>query len=196
MESFFVNLGLSYTWSKALPYILLVVLGIVLGLFLFKKLQSKVGKLLALLLMVIPFTVYFIFYPIYEGDFTNEARIVQHSDKTQELQGKKLIVISLPGCPFCKQSVLFFKEIKKKHPHLKVEYVVTSDDDRNLAYYDEVIQGAFPLRLANNPEAMSKLAQGSFPTYVLVDNNQPLKIWSNNTFGVMALDDVVDSFKK
>lgn len=194
MESIFLNLGFSYTWSKALPYILLIIIGILLGVFIYKKSKNIYLKVLSVLVIFIPFIVYFSLHPIYQGDFTNEAKVVQYSETIKDLNGHKLVVISMPGCPYCKESVLFFKEIKKRHPKLKVEYAVTSDDSRNLAFYEAVIKGEFPLHLAESPERLNQVARGRFPTFVLVNGKQPMKVWSNNTFGVAALDEVVNSF--
>lgn len=195
MESFFLNLGLSYTWSKAFPYIIMIITGVALGIYLFKRVQSKVMKIISLLLIAAPFGIYFAFEPIYEGDFTNEFRTVEHSSETTELAGNKLVIISLPGCVFCKESIQRLKEVKKHHKNIQIEYVVTSSDSSTLDFYTEVLQGEFPIRLANDPEAMRKLAEGRFPSFVLVNENNPMKVWVNNTFGVMALDNVVKSFE-
>ncbi|MCO5259538.1 MAG: hypothetical protein M9916_05290 [Crocinitomicaceae bacterium] len=196
MENYFIKLGLSFTWSKALPYIFLIIIGIGLGLLLFKKLKSTLGKIFALLFMVVPFVVYFIVHPIYEGDFTNEARTIQPTEATSELNGHKLVVISLPGCKYCKQSIEFFKEIKKIRQDIVVEYTVVSEDERNLDFYNEAMQGEFPLYLATNVEALNKIAEGRYPTFVLINDSKPYRVWNNNTFGVMAIDEVVNSFKK
>lgn len=194
MESFFLNLGLSYTWSKLLPYILMTIVGILIGVFLFKRSKSLLTKILSIIIIGIPFGVYFAVNPIYQGDFSNESRIVGHTAETSELNGNKLVVISMPGCVFCKESVERLKEVKKYDENIEIEYVVTSSDTSTLDFYNDVIQGAFPLRLAENPEAMLNLAQGRFPSFVLVNESKPMKIWVNNTFGVRALDEVVKSF--
>ncbi len=195
MESFFLNLGLSYTWSKALPYILMIILGVLIGIYLFRKTKSKIIRIIAILLIGTPFGIYFAINPIYQGDFTNESRIVEHSPQTSELSGKKLVVISLPGCGYCKESVERLRQVKKLHHNLEVEYVVTSTDSTTLDFYKEVIKGEFPLRLANNPDEMSKIAQGRYPSFVLVNEKEPMTVWVNNTFGVMAMDEVVNNFK-
>lgn len=195
MESFFLNLGLSYTWSKALPYILMIILGALIGIYLFRKSKSKVVRIISILLIAVPFGIYFAINPIYQGDFTNESRTVEHSAATSELTGKKLVVISLPGCGYCKESVERLKEVKKLHSNLSVEYVVTSSDSTTLEFYKEVIKGEFPLRLAENSDEMTKLAQGRYPSFVLVNEKEPMKVWVNNTFGVIAMDEVLKNFK-
>lgn len=195
MESFFLNLGFSYTWSKLLPYILMTIVGILIGIFLLRRSKSLLTKVLSVITIGIPFGIYFATNPIYQGDFSNESRIVAHTAQTSELNGNKLVVISLPGCIFCKESVERLKEVKKYDKNIEIEYVVTSSDKEVLDFYEDVIKGEFPLRLAENPEAMIDLAQGRFPSFVLVNEKKPMKIWVNNTFGVMALDEVASSFK-
>lgn len=195
MESFFLNLGFSYTWSKLLPYILMTIVGILIGIFLLRRSKSLLTKVLSVITIGIPFGIYFAINPIYQGDFSNESRIVAHTAQTSELNGNKLVVISLPGCIFCKESVERLKEVKKYDKNIEIEYVVTSSDKEVLDFYEDVIKGEFPLRLAENPEAMIDLAQGRFPSFVLVNEKKPMKIWVNNTFGVMALDEVASSFK-
>lgn len=195
MENFFVNLGLSYTWSKALPYLLMVVIGLLIGIYLFKRSKTKLTKLLSLVVIAVPFGIYFIFNPIYQGDFSNNSRTVNVSELTSELEKDKLYVISLPGCRFCKESIARLKEVKENNKNLNVEYVVTSSDSETLDFYQKEINDNFALRLAENPEAMVKLAQGSFPTFVIFDKtNNSYKVWDNSTFGVLALDEVVKKF--
>ena len=81
MASFFLNLGLSYTWSKALPYFILIALGIILGVMLFKRSKSLGMKIASLVAIVIPFIVYFAINPIYQGDFSNDSRIIYPSEQ-------------------------------------------------------------------------------------------------------------------
>ena len=91
MENFFVNLGLSYTWSKALPYLLMVVIGLLIGIYLFKRSKTKLTKLLSLVVIAVPFGIYFIFNPIYQGDFSNNSRTVNVSELTSELEKDNVV---------------------------------------------------------------------------------------------------------
>lgn len=202
METFFLNLGLSYTWSKALPFIIFILLGIFVGLFLFKRSKSVVMKIVSIITIFIPFGIYFAINPIYDGDFNNTARIVERTADMSELNGTKLVVISLPGCRFCKESIPLLKEVKERHKNIEVEYVVVSSNSSDLKFYLETSKGVFPVRLAENVEAMGRIAtddQGysRFPTFVLVNNDKKMDTWnwSTNTFGISALDKVVGSFK-
>jgi hypothetical protein len=41
---------------------------------------------------------------------------------------------------------------------------------------------------------MSELAFGVFPTFVLVDGDKTLRTWSNDNFGVSAMDEIELNF--
>ena len=78
MESFLLNLGLSFTISKLISYLLFVVIGILLAFLFFKKSKNeRIGKIpkliISLVLFVAPFLIYFAIHPIYEGDFSNNS---------------------------------------------------------------------------------------------------------------------------
>lgn len=193
MENLFISLGLSYTSAKLIPYIIFSLLGIVIGIILIRKFKGKILlTLLAVLGMFVPFIIYFFINPIYQGDFSNDYRSIAYVSSNDELKGEKLVIISLPGCDFCKATVPLMKKVVEQHPELKVEYLLASSDERNLAFFTDEIQGAFPIRLSEAPSQIAKIANGRFPTFVLVDDDEALKVWSNDQFGVRALDEVID----
>ena len=193
MESYFLNTGLSWTMSKVLPYVIMIFLGIILW-FIFKKLLKRINKFLRWTLLVVvfvlPFGTYFALSPIYEGDFSNNSIEVEKTELNSELTGKKLAVIAIPGCPYCLEAMGRLLKMKERVPDLKVEYVVCSVDSTTLNWYKERGGDEIDVRLAKNREEMSKLAEHAFPTFVLVDNEHPLKKWSNDSFGVFAMDEI------
>ncbi|MDP4797872.1 MAG: hypothetical protein NWR50_03325 [Crocinitomicaceae bacterium] len=193
MESYFLNAGLSWTMSKVLPYFIMILVGILLWIIA-KKLLKSLNKFLrwALLLVIflMPFGIYFSISPIYEGDFSNNAIEVMRSDANAELTGKKLVVITIPGCPFCLQAIDQLLVMKKRVPNIEIEYIVCSSDSTTVDWYKENAGDDITVRLAVNSEEMAKIAQHAFPTFVLVDNNHPIKTWSNDSFGVFARDEI------
>ncbi|MBL1280587.1 MAG: hypothetical protein COA33_009955 [Fluviicola sp.] len=196
-ESFLLNSGLSWTSSKVIPYLLMILIGIILVVLLKRilKLKNKPVKIIIqLLFFILPFIIYFISTPIYEGDFSNNSIEINRSDENKELQGKKLVVLSIPGCQYCFAAIGRMKKLKERVPSLEIEYLLCSNDSINnpsyLKWYSDEANNAFDISVAENVEAMSKLAEGVFPTFVLVNNNEPLKKWSNDSFGVVALDEL------
>ncbi|MDX2359915.1 MAG: redoxin family protein [Crocinitomicaceae bacterium] len=203
VELSFLDMGFSWTMSKALPYVLAMIIGLVLA-FLFRKKLNKnvlVKWLFRITLFVLPFFGYFMYSPIYEGDFTNKSNSIEKTEQFAELDGKKLVVISIPGCPYCYQAIDRMKILKERLPNAQIEYVVcntTMDSllpQEALDWYIEKAEGVVSVRQATDSEAMAILAQNgevnsAFPAFVLVDGDKNLTTWGNANFGVVALDEV------
>ena len=198
METYFLGSGMSWTMSKVLPYLIMILVGIVLWIIAKKILKSSKKYLrwtLLLVIFVLPFIIYFMISPIFEGDFTNNSVEVEQSASNAELNGKKLVVITIPGCPYCYDAIDQLLIMKKRVPEIEIEYVVCSSDSTTIEWYKKKGGDVISVRLADNPEEMAKIAKGddevsTFPTFVLVDNKHPLKTWSNDSFGVFAKDEV------
>ncbi len=197
LEILLLDNGLSWTWSKITPYLISLVFGFLLVLFL-KKRMSNYGKLLRVFFQLFAFSFFFIlyfsFYPIYEGDFTNSSTQIERTKNNHELAGQKIVVLSIPGCPFCYESISRMNKLIERNPSIKVEYLVCSDDVESLEWYKEASGENISVNLAKDPASMAQLAEGSFPTFVLVDGESKLKVWSNSSFGVLAMDEVQSSF--
>ncbi len=201
-ESLLLNSGFSWTNSKVIPYASMILIGIISIVLLKRilKLKSKWIKFaLQTVFFVLPFVLYFMIAPIYEGDFSNNSVQVMKSNSMEELTGKKLYVLSIPNCPYCYEAIGRMKVLKERVPSAKIEYVVCSSDSINAASYLEWYSSEagelINVRLANNVEEMAKLADHAFPTFVLVDGNKPLKKWNNDSFGVVAMDEVEELLK-
>lgn len=193
MESYFLESGMSWTMSKILPYLITIVLGLILWII-FKKVLRRINKYIRwvalLAIFVSPFCLYFLISPIYEGDFTNNSIEVKRTVANSELNGEKLVVIAIPGCPYCLEAIDKLLVMKKRVPEMSIEYVVCSADSTSIDWYKEKGGDMISVRLAENEEEMAEIAKHTFPTFVLIDNDHPLKTWSNDSFGVFAMDEV------
>jgi len=197
IEQSFIESGFSFTVSKLLPYIIVIIMGILLVFILSNRMKFMNRFLrifLKLIILVSPFAIYFGFNPIYQGDFSNNSEKVKRTEATSEIEGEKLYVLAMANCPHCKDAMAKMLLLKKRNPNLKIEYVVCHSDAAALKFYTEVDGGEINVRLAKNPEAISLLAQHKFPTFVLSQNVGSLKRWSNDSFGVRALDEVETLF--
>ena len=195
IENYFLASGFSWTMSKMLPYLATILLGVVLFVIVRKTTKNKnifVRLIANLLAFVAPFIIYFIINPIYEADFSNDFHEVAKSSFYNELDGKKLVVLTIPNCPYCFEAIAKMKRLKERVPTAKIEYVICTSDSVNFddyaKWYADEGEGALTVRRAKDAEMMSKLADHVFPTFIFVDNDKPLKKWSNNSFGVVALD--------
>ena len=198
MESFLLNTSLSFTLSKVVAYFLFIVLGLILAfVFLRRTKNSRIEKVvkafIALVLFVAPFLIYFAIHPIYVGDFSNNSYAVE--SKIDFPKGKQLTVIALANCPYCIQSIETSKLLKKKSPSMKIEYWVLSTDLKDKIKYQKLVGKTAKVRLkGRDSQELSVLAKGSYPTFVLSDQKRASKAWNNDSFGVIAMDEVRQGF--
>ena len=199
IENSFLESGFGFTTSKVLPYIITLLIGLILVFILRARMNFKnraVKIVVKLIIVLAPVAIYFAFYPIYEGDFSNTFKVAERTSEIDELSGDKLYVISIAGCPFCKDAMERMLLLEDRNPGMEVEYIVCNQDSTTLDFYTEINEGKIPIILATNPEALMILAEGTFPTFVLSKKNEVLKVWSNQNFGVRAQDEVEDLVKK
>ena len=189
-ESGLLNNGFSWTMSKLLPYLTLAIGGILLAYSFAKgfKIRVKIVKVIvAILLIAAPFGVGFILHPIYQGDFSSEGTEVAAS--TVKVDEKyDLVIVTIPGCPYCLASIEQLKKIKERTPEANLLFSVCSSNKKDLEVYKLLIAGKFDIALAEDIEASVKLAEGHFPTFVQVKKGIPVYKWSNDQFGAGAMD--------
>lgn len=198
IEIFLLDSGLSWTMSKLLPYLLMVVIGLMLVIisrrFLVKK-KILVSLLIKLGILIFPFVLYFAHSPIYKGDFSNNSVVIEKGEAEQELQGRKLVVLSIPNCPYCLSTIGNMVKLKERIPNIEIEYIVCHSDSQTMKWYQDEAGGSLNVKMAESIKAMMNLASYSFPTFVLVEKNKMLRTWSNDKFGVSAMDEIESSFK-
>jgi hypothetical protein len=188
-ETILLNSGLSWFISKLLPYILSLALGLVLFLLAKKFLKNKKWKSFILIpLLFIPFLVYFIQYPIYEGDFSNNSKTV---NTAIELGNEnELIVVAIPNCPFCFESIAKLKRVKQRIPEAQIQFLVCTENENDLQTYKIESQGLFEIKKISNYEDLAIMVDNKFPSFILLKENQQVQIWNNSAFGVSAIDEV------
>jgi thiol-disulfide isomerase/thioredoxin len=175
------------------------VIGFLIWLVFRKKINKKWLKISTLLASVlIPFFAYFAFNPIYSGDFSNNSELLKVKSELDDYPSPKLIVVSIPNCPYCQESVGRMIELKKRFPKLNVEYLICVNDslaEKAIESYQELSQNKLSFKQAKEGEKLGNMVHMSFPTFVLISDTQKL-MWSNDNFGVGALDEVVETFDK
>ncbi|MFA7273167.1 MAG: hypothetical protein WC044_04825 [Crocinitomicaceae bacterium] len=194
MEKILLNLGLSFTLSKLLPYLTMVVIGVLLLRWALRsnRIQNKIAKIsIGVLLLLLPFGVYFALNPIYQGDFsTNGKKIMVLNSKTI-LMKDGLLVLAIPGCPYCFESIAALKEMKKHDPSLKIQFAVTGTEDKStIEPYVKEADGKFKVVLMENTKALVGETGGKFPTFIMVNKGKAVYAWTNDQFGVRAKDRV------
>ncbi len=196
IESYFLTLGMSWTLSKAIPYMTCVLLGL-LFIVLTRKWKTQmiwVSITVKSLLFITPFTLYFAVYPIYVGDFSNNG--VKTITNLEFPESKSITVIVLPNCPYCYQSLSLMMKLKKRNPTISISYwVATSDTIPEKTAILRVMPKEFKAIQQHETKAISELTKGTFPCFVISNNKKAVKIWNNNQFGVRALDEIESFFK-
>jgi hypothetical protein len=189
LENIFLNFGLSWTMAKALPYILALLIGTLLSVLFFRKKNKRLKMLFRLPISVIFFAAYFIFHPIYEGDFSNHS-YKPKSGTLAELKNDEFVVVAIPGCMYCMESIEKLNKLKERNPDLKIRFLVLSSDDKDLKYYREIAAPSISVTKAKETKRFLEISKGGFPTFLSVKGGKIMKVWSNDSFGVLALDEV------
>ncbi len=194
MNGFFLDLGLSWTVSKALPYVLWLVVGLLIFLFIKKRVKSRMAKVVSGLVIVIPFAVYFMVSPIYEGDFSNDSRTMK-AEPSFGLKKNELTVLAIPNCPFCAGSIEQLNKIVERTGVDRINFIVITNQEEALLPYKEIACKEIAVSAVPDFELFDRITKGRFPTFVYSDGSQ-LSIWRNDGFGVRAKDHVESKLSK
>jgi hypothetical protein len=190
LEVFFLDLGLSWTLSKFLPYLLACILGLILLKLMLKlRLNFWVRIPFGILLLLLPFSSYFFFYPIYQSDLFNSA----YKPKIlppQKPEQTTLAIVVLPGCPYCMQTTDVMNRLAAQNKHLKISYYLVSEDPISERLFRKKLDKRITVRTTKDATLWMLAAEGVFPSYLLFDNKQLKRAWHNTTFGVRALDEL------
>lgn len=194
-ESFLMSVGMSWTWSKLLPFVFALLLGGIAWWLVRKRFVNKWLKLVVLIAFcAIPFFSYFMVAPIYQGDFSSEFTSKKLVAELKSMNKNSLVVITIPNCPYCYESVLMSNRLKKRNPKLEITYLVLSSDPQAIAAYQEIADSGITFQLGQDLRALTELAEGGFPAFVQRKNNQ-LMMWSNNQMGPATLDAIEESVR-
>jgi glutaredoxin len=204
LEIFLSSLGFSWTLSKLLPYVIFIGLGSV-SAFIFLKISNikkKLSWFISLIILVLPFAFYFLFSPIYQGDFSNKSFRI--SEPSSFPKAKQLTVYVLSNCPYCIQATTTLKNMLFNNKGIHLEIKVIGNHMNDKIKYQRLINQLGDVSLYKKSDslvrepikAMLKLTEGEFPTYVLSESGQAVKAWHNDTFGVRAMDEVDQFFRK
>lgn len=192
IEAFFLDtLHFSWTFSKVIPYLLLLILGFVWSKKLLSFIPLKrvlVLRIIRIALIFVPFAIGFALHPIYEGDFSKNGSDLATTISYSEIKKTDLLVITIPNCPYCYEAIGRLKKMKQRNPKLRITYVVCTSDKKLIETYKKEVDGVFKVTTAKNPEKMAELAGFSFPAFVQFKENKPVYRWSNSQFGVRAID--------
>ena len=190
LEYFFLQVGFSWTAAKFTPYFLTLLVGYFV-IRLISKLRVKTWIKLSLMALgfCLPFFTYFAFYPIYEADLQVKTfKPLQAGMRLPE--AKTLVLVILPGCPYCMETIALSKKMVGLNPKIKIQYLLASEDQEGYLYFRKRLPSTIDVKIAQNSMLCMLMAQGEFPSYFLVANGKVKTAWHNTQFGVRALDQI------
>lgn len=189
LEFFFLNLGMSWTAAKILPYLFFLLIGLIVSYYFFRKTTKKKKLFLATPIALLPIIIYFILHPIYEGDFSNSSYISKEKI-VKELKKDELVVIAIPGCPYCLESANKLNLLKSRNPEMNIRFLVCTSNYKDLSEYKKAFNKSIPVDKTIETEIILGIAKDGFPTFLTIRNGIIQKAWSNDSFGVRAMDEI------
>ena len=196
------SLGLTWTLSKLLPYILFLLIGISFSIIFYRKfkLLKPLKITISLAILVFPFLLYFVYSPIYQGDFSNVGYTVSSENRFPEK--KQFTVYVLPNCKFCVSSTATLKAMIRKNKGINLVVRVLGHTVNDSLKYVKLMDNLVPVTMNSSNNSIEKvqikelitITQGEFPTFVLSKNGKAIKAWHNDSFGVRAMDEVDHDF--
>jgi hypothetical protein len=197
-EIFFSSLGLTWTMSKLLPYILFLLIGISFSIIFYRKfkLLKPLKITISLAILVFPFLLYFVYSPIYQGDFSNVGYTMSSENRFPDK--KQFTVYVLPNCKFCVSSTAIIKEMVRKNKGINVVIRVMGHSVNDSLKYVKLLDNLVPVTMNSSHNSLERvqlkevisITQGEFPTFVLSKSGKAIKAWHNDRFGVRAMDEV------
>ena len=173
----------------------MLVLGVVGFVFLRKRIKSSFVRVLCSLFIVIPFFTYFLYKPIYQGDFSNSPKVLNENKSLNEINYNRLSVITIPNCPYCFEVIPLLNKIQERN-NCEIDFIVLSSDSSTLNWYKKEVNNSINVVLGDSLDDLSFLAEGRFPSFVWKSKNKKINMWSNDKFGAPAIDWVEDQLAK
>jgi hypothetical protein len=198
IESLGLSIGLNHTYSKLLPYFvefLLVCFLVFQANKSFLKNKSRgLKKALSVFILVAGCGIAFAFHPIYEGDFTNTYRKMIVSGRKAEVFKPGLTMVALPGCQFCLARREDLNAFKKHHPSVGVNVIVINNDTLAMEEYKETLSENIHVEVTDDLSAIEMIIKGRYPSFFFKSSSETQELihWTNNEFGVTAMDWIVD----
>lgn len=189
MESFFLDIGFSWTMSKIMPYLLMLLCGVLLCLLVRKFSKRRWVRIGSFILIVVPVLAYIPFNPIYQGDFSNDYRTVEFKDNYIDLEYERFTVLAIPYCEFCEASLLEVEQIMARvDKEVEVDFIVCTANIEDLEFYTKNAPKGVNVKIVKNMKGMIDLAKARFPAFLYAEKGGGIHVWSNDQFGVKAKD--------
>lgn len=153
------------------------------------KVKRKFLRMLVVLsILISPILIYIYRYPFYTGDFFATGS-KPHTTLAFPKE-KMLSIVVLPDCPFCHETIKLVELLSKRNPTLTIRYLVIGEETDSA--FNRIQSRRVIVAENSEIEKIIYLTKGVFPTFVLSENNNVVKRWTNDEFGVVACDEIED----
>lgn len=186
-----LRLGFSWTLSFAFPYFLLFLLGLAVALSLkssFRRYPKALRYLLFPVLFASPFALGFAIHPIYEGDYAKTGEKLSGKINFPNEGETDLVVLTIPRCPFCRESTFRINRLQRRNPQMKIKYLVCSTDPDAVDELRKDLDPQIQIGLVQNLQEAIDLAEGRFPSFIKTEGERATYKWNNMQLGYRALD--------
>lgn len=190
-QNVLLDFNFSWTLSYLLPYIFLPVFAILLLISLKKWLKSFPKFLVIpfyVLILLGPFALGFALNPIYEGDLSKEGRTINSNNKLNDFNKSDFVVLTIPNCPFCRESSTKMNLLQKRNPDLRIKYIVCSSEKKTKGELRNLLTKKIKIDLAKNLQELVTLAEGKFPCFIKTKKGRATYVWNNSQLGTRAMD--------
>ena len=191
METLLLDWGFSHTLSKVIPFVVIILFGLLLAILVYRRFKNdkRIAITLSIFFLIVPFIGYFAINPIFQGDFSDQGTTISIKNLKTQTMRNGLLVLALPGCGYCMESIEELKIMKKRKPKLKIEFdVIGLFADEAIGKYEKAIDGKFKVKQLKNDVEFTNVTGTSYPTFIMIDKGKAVKFWTNNQFGVVAKD--------
>ncbi len=189
IEKIIIDFGFSWQFSKLFPYLMGFPLLFISWYFLKRYLKPRFFKVGVMLFFISLPILHFAFYPIYQGDLNNESTEHDLNQSFDFMTDNDLVVIVIPGCPFCLQSLETVKALKKRNKRLRITCIVADSNPTSLESFNHWTKLNCSVQMSNNLGEAMQVSNGKFPTFV-IRTGKKLKSWNYSKLGANALDQI------
>lgn len=186
-----LDIGLSWTLSAMAPYILQLVSAFLVSFQVSVLLKNKGWLFMRFIFMMVLIAacgIAFWLNPIYEGDFSNNSKIVTVKSSDGDVFQQGLTMVALPGCKFCFGRIPLLNQLKIRNPQLNITVLIVKESPETYDLYSSELVGTINIETSNQGNLIAQITQGRFPAFFYMNSEGQLVFWGEADFGTVALD--------
>lgn len=197
--SFGLNIRLSFTFSKILPYMIQFFAVCLIIFNVYRQYLAEASltmrRLVSIFILFGGSGIAFAVNPIYEGDFSHQYREITLAGENEATFQHGLTMIALPGCHHCFNKLEEMKIVKGIYPSLPMFVLVINDDELAVESYREASKGLVEVALFPESTLLKSIIQDGYPNLIYKSSSSSSQLinWSNSGFGSASWDYILEA---